>query len=388
MVPRAASVFSGTLGRVKAAVSVLVSVLGACGPGGKDANKGGSPMRNPKFDVFVDRLTTASSSGDVATLRSYLKTSVINGGIAFDDIECLKQFAAPGEIAEPKLDPFAKCLATLKLARSERRDALPDVVALQYGSGLELEAQIVDTEDGPRLTWLGFVSRNGRDDALPTITARALESLRVEGEPNGPVDDPSILAPDLALDGVATAWLKICIDGTGQVTGSSVRQATSPRAARAFAAIAARWKFQPFLLRGQPSPVCSMVPFVHPADNAKVNAPLPAALPTGEGGLFVVVGRGFGEQIAGKVPIIPSDSVRLAVRRLSNVGRITTGFQFCVDVNGKVFRVDTLRSSGIPEYDRQLIEGIKTLVFRPYLDDGKPLPVCATQVYMFSQTYR
>ena len=101
-------------------------------------------------------LSDATTSHDVEKVRKLIRTSVINGGLLFLDVACMKQFAFPGEVPAQRFDAFAFCLAGLDLKVSARSNALPDVAVLTYGPGIEIEARFMDDGAGPRLAWIGW----------------------------------------------------------------------------------------------------------------------------------------------------------------------------------------------------------------------------------------
>src|SRR5207302_9059149 len=120
---------------------------------------------------------------------------------------------APREVVATELSAFASCLAGLHLQPSPRRDALGDVVVMTYAPGFEIEARVTLELSGARLTWIGFEARRGDAADLPMITAPAPEALRIDGDPNGPLDagTGSVLLMDHEHD-VAFTWLKLCLD--------------------------------------------------------------------------------------------------------------------------------------------------------------------------------
>jgi TonB family protein len=356
---------------------VTAALVAACGPGIPDAE-----LRNPDIQGFAQRLATASRQRDVAGVRALLRDSVTVGGLWFEDVECVKQFAFPGEVRGAKLDELARCLTTIELTKGDRGDALPDVVVLTYGPGIELEARFIDGQDGPWLAWIGYVARRNVQDALPTISAKALEALRIAGDRNGPLVDPAALDE---REGVTPhAWLKLCIDGTGAVTGAHVRQASSPKAARTFSAAVRAWQFRPFMLGGQPTPVCAMVFTVKPGHEAPKPQELPLPLPDVPIELTNVPRPALGERIAGDIMVAPDPREKTVLAR-ARLRRVIAAFQYCIDESGRVSRVTMIRSSGLQRYDRSLLDAIRGWAFKPFLDEGRPVAVCSSVHYVYSQ---
>lgn len=359
--------------------SLVVAALCACGPGLAGTEQA---YRSPKLQDFAAQLTSASQQQDVASVRALLRDSVTIGGLWFQDIECVKQFSAPGEVRGPRLDALARCLTALDLATSPRIDALPDVAVLTYGPGIELEARFVEGEDGPWLAWIGYVARRDPQDALPTISAAALESLRVAGDRSGGPYAPSAF-PELAICPSAYAWLKVCIDGQGAVTGAHVREATSPRTARTFADAVRTWQFRPFMAGSQPTPVCAMVLMAYPGDKEPKVEKLPLPLPVLADDVTNVPSA-MVKRVAGETLVAP-DAREKTLLQKARIKRVVAAFHYCIDTTGRVSRVLPIRHSGLPRYDRKLVEAIQRWTYQPFVDEGRPVPVCSSVHYIYNQ---
>ncbi|HEX5061229.1 MAG TPA: hypothetical protein VFV99_17805 [Kofleriaceae bacterium] len=358
---------------------VAAALLCACGPG----FKGAEDYRNPRIHDFAGDLSQASQKRDVGTIRAMLRDSVTVGGLWFEDVSCTKQFAFPSEVKGPRLDELARCLTTLQLAVSARNDQLPDVLLFTYGPGLELEARIIETQDGPWLAWIGYVARRDLQDALPTVSASALEALRIEGDSQAPLAGPGAF-DELTVLKAAYAWMKVCIDANGVVTGAHVREASSPHAARTFGAAIQTWKFRPFMLGSQPAPVCSMVRMFYPTDKTPDRETLPLPVPEGPGDVVNVPSVMLGKRTAGRINLSPDDIDKVRIQK-SRVRKLIAALHYCLDVNGHVSRVRLIRSSGLPHYDDKLVKAAEGWAFAPFLDEGKPVVVCSTTHFVYTQ---
>jgi hypothetical protein len=356
---------------------VIVALCG-CWPGLKRTEP---TYRNPNVDEFAEQLAQASKARDVARVRGMLGKSVTVGGLWFSDLTCMRQFSFPGEVTGPKLDELARCLAALELKKSARGDKLPDVVVLTYGNGIELEARFVETSVGPWLAWIGYSARRDLQDALPTIGGDTLEALRLEGDPQAPLAGPGTFN-DLEAKFGAYAWLKVCIDATGAVTGAHVREASSPRAARAFSAATQTWKFKPYTLGSQPAPVCSMVAMTYPVKKLKREMlPLPA--PSSDVKAINVPSPALGERVSGSSFVAPDDEDKYRVLQ-AGVMKLVSAFHFCIDERGSVSRIVMLRTSGLPKYDQKIMTTIGSWRYKPFLDEGQPVPVCSSVHFIYS----
>ena len=178
----------------------------------------------------MPRNTLAAAVHDPTKLHVLMRgAAVMNGGIQFDDAQCAADVGVAGEVPVARTAAFAQCLAGLHLDVSRRNSALVDVVVLRYAPGFELEARVVHAPAGPQLTWIGFSARRNGDFDVPTITHDALETLRLSGDRNGPID-PTITA-DLelesnALSKAAFTWVKLCIDEAGAVVKTDAYETT------------------------------------------------------------------------------------------------------------------------------------------------------------------
>jgi hypothetical protein len=311
-----------------------------------------------------------------------LGPNVTVGGLWFPDPVCQREFVAPGEVGGGRLDELARCIATLQLAVAPRKDALADVAVFTYPPGLEIEARFIDRVDGPWLSWIGYEARRSLGDALPTISAETLESLRTAGarEPAAHELDDEVAHSGLHY---AKTWVKLCLDATGAVTGVHVREASSSRAARVFSAAVADWKFKPFTPAGQPMPVCSLVLLANPLPLALEHERIPYPLSeSSDAGLIVPIQALH--RVKGQITITPSDDLKVVLQK-AGIRRLIGSFQFCLDEHGHAQNVRILRSTGLPGYDQSIIGHIGVWEYEPYLDEGKAIPVCTSVTFIYTQ---
>jgi hypothetical protein len=349
----------------------LLLLVAACGPGIQEQHA------NPGAPLIA-------ASGDPAAFAKLLRGSVMNGGVWFEDPACTRQFPAPGKIEGDRLDAFAKCLAALHLEATPRNDTYPDGTVLTYRAGFELEALVDEDLDGPRLYWIGYSARHDTADALPTITPQTLESLRIAGDRNGPIDPAASRGwPELQLGAKSSAyaWLKICIDRDGLVTSTHSREASSLEASNAFKSAVASWRFRPFVVGTQALPVCAMVHLQYPTTNAEPETLPPAT----EDEVLTLPARAVeAHRISGEKMIVPNDAIRRAIAKL-HIGRVIGSFKLCLDESGHVSKIDTLRSTRIASYDERLKAAISAWVYSPFLYEGQPRPVCTAVTFIYSQ---
>ena len=364
---------------VMLAIATMLA-LGACGPG--------LPSEEPKV---AGGNAMEHASGDEHAIRALMTGSLTYAGLWFQDPACTTRFPVASTVKGPGLDSLAHCLAELHWHQSMRTDPLADVVVLTYGPGMEIEARLVPDPAGPRLVWIGFVSRRDEPTGLPSVEPEVLEALRTAGSKEGPLD-PAV-APTLELDEdtdhQAYAWFDVCLDTTGQVTGAHIRSYSSPKAAHAFADAIARWKFQPYTIAGHALPVCSLVRLAYPPDKDDHHAlPLPLP-PSATRGLPepppIVPPRAVEEhRIAGERAIEPDARTKTFIQ-INSFGRVVGTFRLCLDATGKPEAIDVLRSTGIASYDQRLIDGMSAWRYSPFELDGKPTPVCTGITFIYTQ---
>ncbi len=344
----------------------------------------------PAKDVETNVLVSAST--DAAALAQLFQHDVVNGGLWFEDPDCLRQFPVAAEIHDDKIAAFAKCVSALHLQPSTRKDPLGDVIVMTYPPGIEIEARVVPDTNGWHLSWIGYESRRDNADALPTISPAILETLRIAGDHNGPVGPETAAKLDLDPQTHDTwTWLKVCVDADGAVTSSHVREAASPNNARAFAAAVATWKFRPFTISGHALPVCAMERLVYPPAPPPAHELLPPALPRSanaqpdQEGPFVLSPRAVEtKRIAGDKLVAPSALTKAEIQSSGN-SRIRGAFRFCIDTAGKVASIELIRSTGFPSYDHKIANSIKHWAYSPFLDDDRPISVCTAVTFIYSQ---
>jgi TonB family protein len=347
--------------------ALVVVVVSACG---------GAAHRVP-----YDAATIARATSDPASIERMLGGSVTNGGLWFDDSACAAQFGAPEVIKRDRFAAFARCLSGLHLQASPRVDELPDVVVLTYSPGFEIEARIIEDRSGPRLTWIGYESRTNEDALVPTVSVAALEAHRIAG------DRTVALAPEVANTLTpAVAWLKVCVDPEGVITIQS-RDVSPVKAQHALAEAATAWKFRPFVVRDRAIAVCAMVRLVYPPEPVAVTETLPVPIPPSrlaDPPEVVAPTLLETQRIAGSKLLIPDDATKDDIMR-SGRHTVTAAYKLCIDERGRVESIHRIKSSGYLDYDREIVEGMRAWAYRPLVVAGKPIPVCTSFTFIYTQ---
>ena len=361
----------------------MTLVLAACGPGA-------APV-SPKV-TSTNALMEAS--GNAAAIRELLDYSVFYSGMWFDEPACMAKFPSAQWVKADDRAAFAQCLAELHFQPSARTESLADVIVLTYPPGFEIDAYFVPEEVGPRMTWIGYVSRRDELIALPSIAPEALEGLRIDGDRDGPLDPKDVSTLEIDPDKeMVEAWFDVCIDTTGAVTSARLYSRTPPKAAHAFHDAASAWRFHPFLAAGRPLPVCSLVrmsypPGTHEADY-KLPMPRPPSAPRDlpeEQPIPLVPPKVLEvRRVAGNTLIEPDNHTK----RLLDVNhqrRIRATYRLCLDREGRPERIDLIESSGYASYDRELAHGMSTWLYSPFIVNDKPSPVCTAITFIYKQT--
>ena len=86
-------------------------------------------------------------------------------------------------------------------------------------------------------------------------------------------------------------------------------------------------------------------------------------------------------RIAGGAQIAPPDDVMQAIK---NSGEPALDAEkLCVDQRGAVSSVTILGSTGYPAYDQRIVSAMRTWLYRPFLINGKPAPVCTAVTFIY-----
>ncbi len=345
----------------------------------------GAALSRPRLSKETrDAVVEAAARNDIDAVEARLADPLEFGGMYFADPACMQKFPTAKQITGSDRRELARCLVALQLRLSPREDDLHGVAVFDYAPGFEIQAVFRSRPEGAMITWLGYSGRRGAKDSLPTVSPGTLEATRTEGDLRATpaeADAAALLAESTARGWpYAFAWIKVCVDGEGAVTGTHAREASSPLAERAFLSAIANWKFGPPRLGDTPIPVCALYRFAHPhADDPEV---LPLEIPIAEGTMRVP--RSQMERIEGELQIMPDDRGKNAMAK-ADIETLVGAVRYCVDTTGKVIDVVTLEPTGIPAYDARLVDGMKKWRFKPYLVDGNPVVACNAAVFVYNQ---
>jgi outer membrane biosynthesis protein TonB len=92
-----------------------------------------------------------------------------------------------------------------------------------------------------------------------------------------------------------------------------------------------------------------------------------------------------GSRIAGEKMIYPSDVTKTEINR-SGKERILGSFKLCLTVGGEISSVNQLKSTGFPAYDARILQEMHNWRYKPYMVNGKAVPVCTAVTFVYSQS--
>ena len=65
---------------------------------------------------------------------------------------------------------------------------------------------------------------------------------------------------------------------------------------------------------------------------------------------------------------------------------MTGTFKLCLSADGNVAAVNQIKSTGFGQYDAKILSTIRTQwKYRPYVVNGKAVPVCTAVTFIYSQ---
>ncbi len=195
-----------------------------------------------QIDKARAAIIPALDTGDATTLAAFVGSDLSLTDVWFDSASCRKRFAT-AHVKAKDVAALAACFKGL--------DVHAQGMLVTYGPGVitTLEVRIVDRK--PVL--LSISGQPANDPALPQVWRDAFESHRKAG------------SPEVALDAAARAELgksgaayEVCVDGHGLVISTDAVEVDPDSAtARQLKAATKTWRFEPFMLRGKPTTVCT-----------------------------------------------------------------------------------------------------------------------------------
>jgi protein TonB len=91
-----------------------------------------------------------------------------------------------------------------------------------------------------------------------------------------------------------------------------------------------------------------------------------------------------GQRIAGNKMIVPNDVTKTEIQR-SGKDKVVGSFKLCITVDGNVSSINMLKGTGFGAYDAKIQGEMRQWRYRPYMVNGKAVPVCTAVTFIYSQ---
>ncbi|HEU0034935.1 MAG TPA: hypothetical protein VFQ53_30125 [Kofleriaceae bacterium] len=91
-----------------------------------------------------------------------------------------------------------------------------------------------------------------------------------------------------------------------------------------------------------------------------------------------------GQRIAGEKDIRPNDVTKTEILR-SGKSKIVGSYKLCITVDGNVSSISQLKSTGFAAYDSKIQTEMRNWRYRPYMVNGRAVPVCTAVTFIYSQ---
>ena len=82
--------------------------------------------------------------------------------------------------------------------------------------------------------------------------------------------------------------------------------------------------------------------------------------------------------------IVPDDVTKTEIQR-SGKDKIVGSYKLCISVDGAVTTINQLKSTTFPAYDSKIQREMRSWKYRPYMVNGRAVPVCTAVTFIYSQ---
>ncbi len=89
-------------------------------------------------------------------------------------------------------------------------------------------------------------------------------------------------------------------------------------------------------------------------------------------------------RIAGDKMIVPNDVTKTEIQR-SGKDKIVGSYKLCLTVEGNIASITQLKSTGFGAYDAKIQAEMRNWRYKPFLVNGKTVPVCTAVTFIYSQ---
>jgi TonB family protein len=136
------------------------------------------------------------------------------------------------------------------------------------------------------------------------------------------------------------------------------------------------WQFRPFA-RG---PACAVVRL----GSSDAEERLPLAPARNDNAIYIPPKMLEPYRIAGTKLVVPDDMGKTKVAQ-AGLSRIAGTFRLCIDERGQPSKILLVQSTGLPSYDRDIIEAMKGWRYKPLQTSGGPIGACTHVTFIYSQ---
>lgn len=307
----------------------------------------------------VHDLVDAIGHRDTAEVLRHVGDTVRTHDLWFDDARCMHRFAN-AEVARKDVPALVACLAALRIHE--------DGAVFAYDPGVRLEFTVDGSGDGAKWTDVVAPRLTHTSVRLPEIESDTLEAHRASGTADVVPDAATreALKPGYELQ----VDLAFCVDENGRVTTAQIESSNPGPYGDTVLAAARKWTFKPIVARGKAVKVCTseILTYLGPPQ-----PPIATPMPQNVAPTDLEAHRAFGSK-----DVVPSAATKAQIQKMT-IG----SFKLCVSEKGRVTAVNVLKSSGLPDLDRELDAAIRAWTYRPYLVNGQATPVCTAITFIY-----
>jgi len=231
------------------------------------------PLVQAEDDVLRG-VVAAVAQQDTAAFAKLAADEVDVGGLRFDDPGCSTQFSRTVALTAAQHPSFLRCLAKLAVHVEPALDYL-STPSLEYEPGRTLAVELRDgvlqriweppSSQSPQLVSSSASPAGVAPNGAPrNVSPAMLGALRIAGEIAIVPDPDTQRAIRAAGSPRLNGTFKVCITALGTIASVTMLKSTgSFHYDRRLERTMYAWRYRPFLVDGEPTPVCTAVTFIY-----------------------------------------------------------------------------------------------------------------------------
>jgi TonB family protein len=90
-------------------------------------------------------------------------------------------------------------------------------------------------------------------------------------------------------------------------------------------------------------------------------------------------------RISGQTQIVPDAKTQDAMQK-ARKKKVIGAVKMCLDATGKITDVVTVKETGFPDYDKQIVDTVRTWKYKPYMVNGVATAACTAIMFIYSQS--